>query len=153
MFRSTAALYFQAIVEYYFHNGNPTSSTNLLAHGRHVVFAGTKERTSSCGRENERVIGVLLRLERQFRFVFVRLARLKFVGPALYPSYCTIGFSLTLFLCFIKQQQYVNKSASAIRMALKEPAQRKAMAQENFFYNQSKWTGGVQGEKVGKGAM
>eukprot|EP00543_Licmophora_paradoxa_P007143 CAMPEP_0202458818 /NCGR_PEP_ID=MMETSP1360-20130828/28512_1 /ASSEMBLY_ACC=CAM_ASM_000848 /TAXON_ID=515479 /ORGANISM="Licmophora paradoxa, Strain CCMP2313" /LENGTH=69 /DNA_ID=CAMNT_0049079549 /DNA_START=60 /DNA_END=269 /DNA_ORIENTATION=+ len=44
--------------------------------------------------------------------------------------------------------QYVNKSASTMRACLKEPAMRKAMAQEKFTYNTSVWEGGVQGPKV-----
>eukprot|EP00546_Thalassionema_frauenfeldii_P006666 CAMPEP_0178913524 /NCGR_PEP_ID=MMETSP0786-20121207/10892_1 /TAXON_ID=186022 /ORGANISM="Thalassionema frauenfeldii, Strain CCMP 1798" /LENGTH=70 /DNA_ID=CAMNT_0020586279 /DNA_START=66 /DNA_END=278 /DNA_ORIENTATION=- len=47
--------------------------------------------------------------------------------------------------------QYVNKSASTIRMALKEPAKRKALALENFGYHKSVWEAGVQGEKQAMG--
>eukprot|EP00547_Thalassionema_nitzschioides_P006864 CAMPEP_0194210014 /NCGR_PEP_ID=MMETSP0156-20130528/7946_1 /TAXON_ID=33649 /ORGANISM="Thalassionema nitzschioides, Strain L26-B" /LENGTH=72 /DNA_ID=CAMNT_0038937291 /DNA_START=62 /DNA_END=280 /DNA_ORIENTATION=+ len=47
--------------------------------------------------------------------------------------------------------QYVNKSASTIRMALKEPAKRKAEALENFGYYKSAWEAGVQGEKQAMG--
>ncbi|CAB9526239.1 Mitochondrial ATP synthase epsilon chain [Seminavis robusta] len=44
--------------------------------------------------------------------------------------------------------QYVNKAASTMRGALKEPAKTKAMAQEAFQYNTSVWSGGVQGAKT-----
>lgn len=44
--------------------------------------------------------------------------------------------------------QYVNKSASAIRASLKEPAMRVVASQEIFSYKRSIWTDGIQGEKV-----
>jgi len=47
--------------------------------------------------------------------------------------------------------QYVNTAATAIRGALKEPAQRKAMAQEFYSYKSSVWENGVQGQKVAVG--
>ena len=43
--------------------------------------------------------------------------------------------------------QYVNKAASTIRGALKEPAKRQAMANESLSYNSSAWTAGEQGAK------
>ncbi|KAI2495477.1 hypothetical protein MHU86_6676 [Fragilaria crotonensis] len=44
--------------------------------------------------------------------------------------------------------QYVSKSASTIRAALKEPAKRKAAAQETFTYKTATWENGVQGPKT-----
>jgi hypothetical protein len=44
--------------------------------------------------------------------------------------------------------QYVSKSASTIRAGMKEPAKRKAMAQETFAYNRAVWKGGEQGPKI-----
>jgi Mitochondrial ATP synthase epsilon chain len=44
--------------------------------------------------------------------------------------------------------QYVNKAASTVRGALKEPAKRQAMAQEVFSYKVSPWEGGSQGPKT-----
>eukprot|EP00548_Thalassiothrix_antarctica_P004381 CAMPEP_0194130316 /NCGR_PEP_ID=MMETSP0152-20130528/1381_1 /TAXON_ID=1049557 /ORGANISM="Thalassiothrix antarctica, Strain L6-D1" /LENGTH=69 /DNA_ID=CAMNT_0038824791 /DNA_START=45 /DNA_END=254 /DNA_ORIENTATION=- len=44
--------------------------------------------------------------------------------------------------------QYLNKSASTVRMALKEPAKRKALTYEKFGYQKAVWKDGVQGEKV-----
>eukprot|EP00545_Synedropsis_sp_CCMP1620_P006431 CAMPEP_0119005958 /NCGR_PEP_ID=MMETSP1176-20130426/2028_1 /TAXON_ID=265551 /ORGANISM="Synedropsis recta cf, Strain CCMP1620" /LENGTH=71 /DNA_ID=CAMNT_0006957823 /DNA_START=94 /DNA_END=309 /DNA_ORIENTATION=+ len=51
--------------------------------------------------------------------------------------------------------QYVGKSASTIRAGLKEPAKRKAMAQETFAYNRAIWKGGEQSakEEVGTGFL
>jgi len=42
----------------------------------------------------------------------------------------------------------VNKATSAVRGALKEPAKRKATAQESFFFKSSLWENGVQGPKT-----
>ena len=42
----------------------------------------------------------------------------------------------------------MNKAASTIRGALKEPAKRKAMAQDSVSYNASVWEAGHQGPKV-----
>jgi hypothetical protein len=44
--------------------------------------------------------------------------------------------------------QYVNKAASTMRSALKEPAKRQAMTQEVFSYKKSSWEGGNQGPKT-----
>jgi F-type H+-transporting ATPase subunit epsilon len=44
--------------------------------------------------------------------------------------------------------QYVNKAATSMRGALKEPAQRKAMEQEAFAYKVSTWQDGKQSPKV-----
>ena len=44
--------------------------------------------------------------------------------------------------------QYVNKAASTVRGALKEPAKQQAMAQEVFSYKASPWEGGNQGAKT-----
>eukprot|EP00562_Extubocellulus_spinifer_P009038 CAMPEP_0178495362 /NCGR_PEP_ID=MMETSP0696-20121128/13503_1 /TAXON_ID=265572 /ORGANISM="Extubocellulus spinifer, Strain CCMP396" /LENGTH=70 /DNA_ID=CAMNT_0020123493 /DNA_START=26 /DNA_END=238 /DNA_ORIENTATION=+ len=44
--------------------------------------------------------------------------------------------------------QFVTRASSTVRAALKEPAKSKAMAQETFSYNSSKWVDGVQGDKV-----
>ena len=46
--------------------------------------------------------------------------------------------------------QYVNRATSCVRGALKEPAKRKAMAQEQFSFKASVWEAGtgVQGPKV-----
>jgi len=52
--------------------------------------------------------------------------------------------SLTLFV----SSQFVTRASSTVRAALKEPAKSKAMAQETFSYNSSKWVDGVQGDKV-----
>lgn len=43
--------------------------------------------------------------------------------------------------------QYVTKASSTLRMALKEPAKSKAMAQETFAYNRAHWTDGNMGTK------
>jgi hypothetical protein len=47
--------------------------------------------------------------------------------------------------------QYVNKAASTVRGALKEPAKRKAMAQEAYAFKTALWEGGTQGPKVQMG--
>ena len=47
-----------------------------------------------------------------------------------------------------RNTQYVSRAATSVRGALKEPAKRKAMAQENFSYNASAWEAGVQGKKT-----
>eukprot|EP00542_Grammatophora_oceanica_P015279 CAMPEP_0194045888 /NCGR_PEP_ID=MMETSP0009_2-20130614/18713_1 /TAXON_ID=210454 /ORGANISM="Grammatophora oceanica, Strain CCMP 410" /LENGTH=65 /DNA_ID=CAMNT_0038690925 /DNA_START=52 /DNA_END=249 /DNA_ORIENTATION=+ len=44
--------------------------------------------------------------------------------------------------------QYVAKASSTIRAGLKEPAKRKAMEQEKYFFNSSTWEGGVQSSKT-----
>ena len=44
--------------------------------------------------------------------------------------------------------QYVNKAATTMRGALKEPAKVKAMAQEKFTYNSAAWTAGEMGAKT-----
>lgn len=44
--------------------------------------------------------------------------------------------------------QYVNKAASSIRGALKEPAKSRLMAQDKFSYKASTWTAGEQGAKT-----
>ena len=49
---------------------------------------------------------------------------------------------------FLLCLQYVNKAASSIRGALKEPAKRQAMANETFSYNAAAWEGGKIGTKV-----
>jgi hypothetical protein len=54
-------------------------------------------------------------------------------------------------VCFLKKKKYVNKAASSVRGALKEPAKRKAMAQEAFSYKVSSWEQGVQSPKVKMG--
>jgi Mitochondrial ATP synthase epsilon chain len=43
--------------------------------------------------------------------------------------------------------QYVTRASSAVRGALKEPAKRKAMTQEQFQYKSAVWANGVQGPK------
>eukprot|EP00584_Thalassiosira_punctigera_P016487 CAMPEP_0172549882 /NCGR_PEP_ID=MMETSP1067-20121228/22576_1 /TAXON_ID=265564 ORGANISM="Thalassiosira punctigera, Strain Tpunct2005C2" /NCGR_SAMPLE_ID=MMETSP1067 /ASSEMBLY_ACC=CAM_ASM_000444 /LENGTH=67 /DNA_ID=CAMNT_0013337323 /DNA_START=84 /DNA_END=287 /DNA_ORIENTATION=+ len=55
-------------------------------------------------------------------------------------------------LAGVSYVQYVNKASSTLRMALREPAKSKAVAQETFAYNRSQWTEGAQGPKtmVGK---
>ena len=47
----------------------------------------------------------------------------------------------------VSSLQYVNKAATCMRGALKEPAKTKAMAQEAFQYNAASWEGGVMGAK------
>eukprot|EP00523_Entomoneis_sp_CCMP467_P010452 CAMPEP_0168727206 /NCGR_PEP_ID=MMETSP0724-20121128/5060_1 /TAXON_ID=265536 /ORGANISM="Amphiprora sp., Strain CCMP467" /LENGTH=66 /DNA_ID=CAMNT_0008774035 /DNA_START=47 /DNA_END=250 /DNA_ORIENTATION=- len=49
--------------------------------------------------------------------------------------------------------QYVNKAATSIRGALKEPAKRKAVAQDKYFYKTSTWEAGTQGPKSDVGAL
>eukprot|EP00527_Entomoneis_sp_CCMP2396_P000411 CAMPEP_0198146242 /NCGR_PEP_ID=MMETSP1443-20131203/28307_1 /TAXON_ID=186043 /ORGANISM="Entomoneis sp., Strain CCMP2396" /LENGTH=67 /DNA_ID=CAMNT_0043810131 /DNA_START=55 /DNA_END=258 /DNA_ORIENTATION=- len=49
--------------------------------------------------------------------------------------------------------QYVNKAAGSIRSALKEPAKRKAMAQDKYYYKKSTWTAGEMGPKTECGAL
>ena len=70
----------------------------------------------------------------------------------LHLEYCMIQLmmlldqaQLTIISLFT---QYVNKSASAIRASLKEPAMRVVASQEIFSYKRSIWTDGIQGEKV-----
>jgi len=55
---------------------------------------------------------------------------------------------LTLLLFSFFVRQYINKSASVVRSALKEPAKRKAMAEERFSYKASTWEAGQQGTKT-----
>ena len=43
--------------------------------------------------------------------------------------------------------QYVNKSASAVRAALKEPARTKALARDQIHLAGFKWSSGVRGDK------
>lgn len=65
-------------------------------------------------------------------------------------SFCS-GSSVNLTCClssFLDILQYVSKSASTIRAALKEPAKRKAAAQETFTYKTATWENGVQGPKT-----
>lgn len=47
--------------------------------------------------------------------------------------------------------QFLNRSATAVRSVLKEPAKRQAMAQETFSYKSSAWKEGVQGPKTPMG--
>lgn len=42
----------------------------------------------------------------------------------------------------------MTRASSTLRAALKEPARSKAMAQEKFGYNASKWSDGMIGEKA-----
>lgn len=66
-----------------------------------------------------------------------------FVAKRPYPYYPLLSpFLLPPFVI-----QYVNKATSALRGALKEPIQQKAMAQESFFYKSSSWQAGEQGVK------
>ena len=51
------------------------------------------------------------------------------------------------------RQQFVTRASSTVRAALKEPAKSKAMAQESFTYNSSKWAAGEQGDKVAVSAL
>lgn len=44
--------------------------------------------------------------------------------------------------------QYVNKAASTIRGALKEPAKSRLLAQDQFSFKKANWEGGVQGPKT-----
>ena len=53
----------------------------------------------------------------------------------------------------IGHTQFVTRASSTVRAALKEPAKSKAMAQESFAYNASKWSGGAQGDKVAVDAL
>ncbi|KAL3782916.1 hypothetical protein HJC23_004895 [Cyclotella cryptica] len=46
------------------------------------------------------------------------------------------------------EAQYVTKASSTLRMALKEPAKSKAVAQETFAYNRAHWTDGNMGTKT-----
>ena len=56
--------------------------------------------------------------------------------------------SPSLFLFLSPSFQYVTRASSTLRAALKEPARSKAMAQEKFGYNASKWSDGMIGEKA-----
>ena len=56
--------------------------------------------------------------------------------------------SPSLFLFLSPSSQYVTRASSTLRAALKEPARSKAMAQEKFGYNASKWSDGMIGEKA-----
>ena len=56
-------------------------------------------------------------------------------------------------LSTIFTQQFVTRASSTVRAALKEPAKSKAMAQESFTYNSSKWAAGEQGDKVAVSAL
>jgi len=47
--------------------------------------------------------------------------------------------------------QFLSKSTSTIRMALKEPAKRKAMDQELFSFNTANWADGKMLAKFEKG--
>lgn len=49
--------------------------------------------------------------------------------------------------------QYVNRAAGSIRGALKEPAKRKALAQNSYYYKKSVWENGNQGPKTEVGAL
>jgi hypothetical protein len=44
--------------------------------------------------------------------------------------------------------QYINRGASAVRGALKEPAKLKVKGQDAFSYNVSTWSNGVQSSKT-----
>jgi len=44
--------------------------------------------------------------------------------------------------------QYVNRAASTIRGALKEPAKSRLAVQDEFSFKKSDWSGGVQGPKT-----
>ena len=60
---------------------------------------------------------------------------------------------LSLSLLNPPRQQFVTRASSTVRAALKEPAKSKAMAQESFTYNSSKWAAGEQGDKVAVSAL
>ena len=53
-----------------------------------------------------------------------------------------------MILLLLNRFQYVTRAATSVRGALKEPAKRKAMAQESFTYNASAWEAGKQGRKT-----
>jgi hypothetical protein len=44
--------------------------------------------------------------------------------------------------------QYVNRAASSVRSALKEPAKSKLMAQNEFSYKSATWTAGEMSAKT-----
>ena len=54
---------------------------------------------------------------------------------------------------FLFVPQFVTRASSTVRAGLKEPAKSKAMAQESFKFNTSKWSAGEQGEKVAVDAL
>eukprot|EP00522_Entomoneis_paludosa_P016565 CAMPEP_0172452182 /NCGR_PEP_ID=MMETSP1065-20121228/9926_1 /TAXON_ID=265537 /ORGANISM="Amphiprora paludosa, Strain CCMP125" /LENGTH=66 /DNA_ID=CAMNT_0013204207 /DNA_START=81 /DNA_END=281 /DNA_ORIENTATION=- len=49
--------------------------------------------------------------------------------------------------------QYVNRAASSVRTVLKEPAKRKALLQNNYYYKSAVWENGKQGAKTEVGAL
>ena len=59
----------------------------------------------------------------------------------------------TTFSTLPPTRQFVTRASSTVRAALKEPAKSKAMAQESFTYNSSKWAAGEQGDKVAVSAL
>ena len=58
------------------------------------------------------------------------------------------AFSQIGLLFSFHPMQYVNRSAAAVRSALKEPAKSKLAAQNQFSYKVSAWEGGKQGVKT-----
>ena len=52
-------------------------------------------------------------------------------------------------LAGMSYMQYVSRSTTVLRSALKEPARTKAFANDSFFYNRAVWENGVSGPKKG----
>lgn len=46
------------------------------------------------------------------------------------------------------KNKYVNRASTAMRGALKEPAKKKALAQETYTYKVATWEKGVQSSKT-----
>ena len=66
----------------------------------------------------------------------------------LFLLYGTLTHDLRCLLLCISYTQYVNKAASSIRGAVKEPVKSRLMAQDKFSYKSSSWTAGEQGAKT-----
>jgi hypothetical protein len=72
-----------------------------------------------------------------------------FVAPAVdTESRMNSHHVLLLFFSFLAVPQYINRGASAVRGALKEPAKLKVKGQDAFSYNVSTWSNGVQSSKT-----
>lgn len=135
--------------------GNCTSSNYSLAHCRHVVFAGTKtigddhdvdENKKPEWGGGEAFIP-LMRNIWLVRLLWCGLHLTIWTGYC--GRFCVWSLHILTFTSFLFWPlQYVSKSASVIRAALKEPAKRKAEAQEIFAYKSAVWENGVQSPKI-----
>uniref|UniRef100_A0A7S3L8J2 Uncharacterized protein n=1 Tax=Amphora coffeiformis TaxID=265554 RepID=A0A7S3L8J2_9STRA len=66
------------------------------------------------------------------------------------PLFIIMSKPVTTFwrMAGLSYLQYVNKAASTIRGALKEPAKSRLAVQDTFSFKKSSWSGGVQGPKT-----